>query len=345
MKILFYSTKPFEQPYLKNACTKKEEAVFIKESLTIQTVNKANGYNAICVFTADDASAKVIEELYKNGVRFIAIRAAGYDNVDLQKANELGIAVANVPEYSPYAVAEHALALILLLNRKIIIADKQVHNKNFAIDNLIGFDLNGKTIGIIGTGKIGRVFVKMMHGFGCRLLAYDINEDKGLSEKYGVEYVDLPALCRQANIISLHTCLTPSTKYIINSKTIGLMQHGTMLINTSRGLCVNTEDVIKAIEKGQIGYFGTDVYENEKNIFFYNHSGKEINDKMLNKLLAMTNVIITPHQAFATQEALTNIANTTFYNIDCWKKNKMPVTELTVVHQPENITNIYEEIY
>ncbi len=330
MKILFYSTKDFEQPYIEAANGTREEVIFIKEALSLQTADKAKGFDTVCIFTGDDASSDVLEALYKNGVKFIAIRAAGYDNVDIKKATELGIVIANVPEYSPYAIAEHAVALILALNRKIATVDKQVHNQIFTTGNLVGFDLNGKTVGIIGAGKIGGVFAKIMHGFGCRLLGYDIKENKELHEKYGLEYVDLPALCREANIISIHTGLTPQTKYLLNRKLIGLMQPGAMLINTSHGGCVNTADVIEGLENGHIGYYGADVYENESGVFFYDHSGKELKDDILKKLLTMPNVLITPHQAFATRDALTNIAATTFYNIDCWKKKQRSKNELTM---------------
>jgi D-lactate dehydrogenase len=346
MKILFYSTKDFEQPYLETSNYRKDEIVFINEPLCLQTADKAKGFDAVSIFTGDDASSVVLEALDKNGVRFIAIRAAGYDNVDLKKATELGIGVANVPEYSPYAIAEHAAALILTLNRKIITADKQVHQQNFTTSNLVGFDLNRKTVGIIGVGKIGSVFAKIMHGFGCRLLGYDIRENRRLEEKYGLQYVDLPALCREANIISIHTCLTPGTKHMINKKLIRQMQRGVMLINTSRGGCVNTADVIEGLENGHIGYYGADVYENERGIFFYDHTGKELSDPMLKKLLSMPDVLITPHQAFVTQEALLNIATATFDNIDCWKNNQRSRKELTMpAWQRETAGfNDYEEL-
>jgi D-lactate dehydrogenase len=334
MKILFYSAKDFERPYLETANTGKEDIVFIKEALSLQTADKAKGFDIISIFTGDDASAGVLEVLCKNGVKFIAIRGTGYDNLDLQKANELGIIAANVPGYSPYAIAEHAVALLLALNRKLIIGDKRVQKQNFTADNLVGFDLNGKTAGIIGVGRIGSVFAKIMYGFGCRLLGYDIREDKDLKEKYGLEYVDLPTLCREANIISIHTGLTPRTKYMMNKKLIGLMQRGVILINTGRGGCVNTADVIEGLENGHIGYYGADVYENEKGVFSYDFSGKEFKDEMLKKLLAMPNVLITPHRAFATEEALTNIAADTFYTIECWRKNQCSENEITMGNKP-----------
>jgi D-lactate dehydrogenase len=331
MRTLFYSSKDFEIPYLKEAWG-PADAVFETAPLTAASAGMAKGFAAISIFTNDDASAPVLETLYSNGTRFIAIRAAGYDNVDIDRAAALGITVANVPEYSPYAIAEHAVALALALNRKLITANRQVHQHNYTTGNLIGFDLHGTTVGIIGTGRIGSIFAKIMHGFGCRLLGLDIKENDLLKERYGLKYVDLPDLCREATIISLHTNLTPHTKYIINRKTISLMQRGMMLINTSRGGCVNTADVMEAVDNGHIGYFGTDVYENEKGIFFYDHSGKAPEDELLKKMLAHPHVLVTPHQAFATREALMNIAGTTFRNIDCWNKKIRSGNELP--HKP-----------
>jgi D-lactate dehydrogenase len=306
-----------------------QEVIFINETLTLQTVEKAKGFEAICIFTSDDASVEVLKILHNNGTKHIAIRATGHDNVDIDKANDFGMQVANVPDYSPYAIAEHAVAMVLALNRKINISRKQILEHNFTINNLIGFDLHGKTVGIIGVGKIGSIFAKIMHGFGCKILGHDSIENKKLTELYGVKYVDLKTLCAQSNIISIHTGLTPSTKFIINKNCIDQMQFGTMLINTGRGACVNTKDVLEGLENGHIGFYGADVYENERGIFFNDLSKTELKDEMLKKILAMSNVIITPHQAFATKEALSDIANTTFYNIDCWSKNQHSKYELT----------------
>ncbi len=331
MKTLFYSTKDFELPYLQAANKNNSEVVFINEALNVASAEKAKGYDAISIFAGDDASARVLEILYSNGTAYIAIRSAGYDNVDIRKAAALGIIVANVPDYSPYAVAEHAAALIMALNRKIVTADRQVHQQNFTTKNLIGFDLNNKKVGIIGVGRIGSVMAKIMHGFGCQLLGYDINENAEVKEKYGLRYVNLVTLCLEADIISIHLGLTPQTKYLVNEKLINLMRPGIMLINTGRGGCVNTEDVIEGLEKGQIGYYGADVYEKEKGLFFYDHTGEELKDDVLSKLLAMPNVLITPHQAFATQEALSNIAATTFYNLDRWSRRQYSKNELTVI--------------
>lgn len=337
MKILFYSTKDFEQPYLNNANKWKKDVVFIKEALSLETVHKAKNFETISIFAGDDASADILAALHENGVRCIAIRSAGYDNVDVRKANILGMRVANVPAYSPYAIAEHAVALIMALNRKIITADKQVHNQNFTVSNLIGFDLHNKTVGIVGVGKIGSVFAKIMHGFGCHLLGCDLIQNDELKEKYALQYIDLPMLCHKADIISIHLNLTAQTKYLINKNIISLMHPGMMLINTSRGGCVNTSDVIEGLESGHIGYYGADVYENEKGIFFYDYSDKELKDEILKKLLTMPNVLITPHQAFATRQALTNIADTTFYNINCWENNQCPKNELTIIDNSNKI--------
>jgi D-lactate dehydrogenase len=285
----------------------------------------------ISIFANDDASAPVLDKLENMGVKFIAIRAAGYDNVDIARARQLGICVANVPEYSPYAIAEHALALMLALNRKLILANYQVHRQDFTVTNLVSFDLHGKTIGIIGTGKIGSTLIKILNGFNCRILAYDIQKNEELVKSYKVEYVPLSVLCRESNIISIHTSLTPQTRYMINKDLIGIMRKGVMLINTSRGACVNTEDVLRALEDGHISYFGTDVYENEKGIFFNDWSDKKLNDALLHRLLAFPNVLVTPHQAFATTEALNNIFETTYNNIRSWETDSGNANEITAI--------------
>lgn len=331
MNILFYSVKDFERPYLKTFTKNKYHTVLYERALSPETAHKAQGFDVVSIFANDDASAPVLEKLESQGVKFIAIRAAGYDNVDIKRARQLGIGVANVPEYSPYAIAEHTLMLMLALNRKLIQANWQVHKHNFTVGNLIGSDLHGKTIGIIGTGKIGSTLIKILQGFDCRILAYDIQENEELIKKYKVEYVPLPVLCREANIISIHTSLTPQTRYMINRDLISLMREGVILINTSRGACVNTEDVLHALENGHIGYFGADVYENEKGIFFYDWSEKDLNEPLLNRLLAFPNVLVTPHQAFATTEALNNIFETTYNNIRGWETDAGCVNDLTAI--------------
>lgn len=328
MKILFYSTKDFERPYLLEANKNNFQVRMTESALSTETASFAEGFDVISIFSGDDASAPVIRKLKEVNVKYIAIRAAGFDNVDLQAAKENNIQAANVPAYSPYSIAEHALALIFALNRKLIIANEQVHHQNFKINNLIGYDLHGKTVGVIGTGNIGGIFIKILNGFDCRLLAYDIRKNDELVKKYNVNYVSLEQLCRESDIISMHTPLNEQTKYIINKDLIALMKKGVMLINTGRGGCVNTTDVLHYLETGHIGYFGVDVYEKERGLFFHDWTGKEINDDILKRLLTLPNVLITPHQAFATKEALGNIAETTFYNIECWAAGKNPENEL-----------------
>lgn len=331
MKTLFYSTRDFEKKYLTNANNTAHDIVYSMEPLTLATVQIANGFDAIVIFTSDDASAEVLKALQLIGIQYIAIRATGHDNIDIQVANLLGIKIANVPNYSPYAIAEHAVALLLALARKINISSKQMQQYNFTIDNLVGFNMHGKTVGIIGVGKIGGIFAKIMHGFGCTILGCDIVENKDLTTLYGLQYVNLKTLCAKCNIISIHTGLTPDTKYLINTSCINLMQQGTILINTGRGACVNTTDVITGLENGKLGYYAADVYEYEKGVFFNDFSNTTIKDEMLLKLLSMPNVIITPHQAFATQEALTDIANSIFYTLDCWSKNETSKNELSKI--------------
>lgn len=322
MKVLFFSSKTYEQPYLEKAAGEQCGIAYCSEALTLQSAGKAAGFDAISIFTGDDAGAPVLEQLHALGVKYIAIRAAGYDNVDLVKATELGIAVANVPQYSPYAIAEHAVALLQALNRKIILADKQVHAHDFTTQQLIGFDLNGKTVGIIGVGKIGGVFAKIMHGFGCRLLGFDKWQNSSLTADYGLTYVDFETLCRESDVISIHTGLTPETQYLVNTTSLSNMKRGVIIVNTGRGGCVNTADMIEAIESGQVAAYGADAYEKERPLFFYDYSGKDINDPLLEKLLSLPQVLLTPHQAFATREALTNIADATLQNILCWKNNR-----------------------
>ena len=329
MKTIFFSTREYEITYLKKAIINQEAIKFVTEELTLQSVDTAKGFDAISIFVGDDASDIVLQKLAEVGVKHIAIRAVGYDNVDLSKAKSLNITVANVPDYSPYAIAEHAVTLMLTLNRKIVLGSQQVFRRNFTINNLVGFDLNNKTVGIIGVGKIGSVLAKIMHGFGCNLLGYDIKKNDLLEKEFGLKYVNLETLCRSSDIISIHTSLTPETKYLINKKLIDIMLPNAIIINTSRGACVNTNDIIDGLEHNKIGAYGADVYEKEKGVFFNDYTHKELKDDILKKLLTMPNVLITPHQAFATKEALTNISETTAYNIECWSKNIKSKHELT----------------
>ncbi len=322
MKVLFYSSHTFEMKFIKKANSQSIEISYCEKSLSEKTAILAKGFHAISIFTSDDASAEVLNKLSKIGINYIAIRASGYDNIDLNAAERLGIKVANVPKYSPNAIAEHAVALMLVLNRKVSIADKLVHQYNFKIDRLIGFDMSNKTVGIIGTGNIGSVVSRILSGFGCNLIGFDIKKNKYLENQFNLKYTSLENIYKESDIISIHIPLNKETKYIINEDSLSLMKKEAMIINTSRGAIVNTKDLIKYLQKGEIGYYGADVYENEKDIFFQDLSSKKIKDSLLIKLLSFENVLITPHQAFATTEALEKIAEINISNLQCWDKNQ-----------------------
>ncbi len=321
MKVAVYSFHKFEKEYFSNAEYSKHELIYFETHLSLETAQLAQGCNAVSIFVSDDASSIVLDKLYELGIRFIALRSAGFNHIDIAKAKQLGIRVACVPEYSPYAVAEHAVALMLALNRKLIRAHNRVRESNFTLDGLVGFDVQGKTFGLIGTGKIGSVLAKIMNGFGCKIMATDLIENKELIEKYNVKYTDCETLCKSSDIISLHLPLTPQTKHIINKKCIDNMKQGVMLINTSRGALINTQDVIDGLKIGRIGYLGIDVYEEEGGLFFEDHSEDILQDDVIARLMSFNNVLITSHQAFLTSTALENITKTTLYNLDCFEKN------------------------
>lgn len=318
MKIAFFSTQSYDRIYFNRHNT-GHELVFFEAPLNEQTVNLVSGCTAVCAFVNDVLSAPVIEQLAVQGVRLIAMRCAGYNNVDLAEAKYRRMTVVRVPAYSPYAVAEHAVALILTLNRKTHKAYNRVREGNFSLERLTGFDLHGKTVGVIGTGKIGQVFAGIMQGFGCRVLAFDIISNKDL-EGRGVQYLPLVKLLPQCDIISLHCPLTEQTKHIINAITLGFMKPGVMLINTSRGALVDTQAAIDSLKTGQLGYLGVDVYEQEEKLFFHNFSEEIIQDDTIMRLVSFPNVLVTSHQGFFTDEALTQIALTTLENVMDFEK-------------------------
>ena len=317
MKIAFFSTKAYDREFFNRYIT-THEITYFEGRLRMPTVNLTKGYDAVCVFVNDRLNAEVIAALKENDVKLIALRCAGFNNVDLEAAKEHGIKVVRVPAYSPHAVAEHAVALILTLNRKTHKAYNRVREGNFSLERLTGFDLYGKTVGAIGTGKIGQVFCNIMLGFGCRVLAFDLMEDKELASK-GVEYLPLIDLMQQSDIISLHCPLNDQTRHIINKETIPMMKEGAMLINTSRGGLIDTVDVIEGLKSGRIGYVGLDVYEQEEKLFFKDLSENIIQDDLIMRLLSFPNVLITSHQGFFTEEALIQIAQTTLDNIDAFE--------------------------
>lgn len=320
MKIAFFSAKSYDREFF-DPHSSDHEIIYFEVPLNDQTFHLAKGCTVICSFVNDQLNAVVLKELAILGIKLVALRCAGFNNVDLAAAKANGISIVRVPAYSPHAVAEHAVALILTLNRKTHKAYNRVREGNFSLDRLTGFDLYGKTVGVIGTGRIGRVFCEIMIGFGCKVLAFDIIANRQMEEKE-VAYLPLTELLEKADIISLHCPLNEQTRHIINAHTISMMKKGAMLINTSRGALINSYDAIQALKKGQIGYLGLDVYEQEETLFFNDLSENIIQDDLIMRLLSFPNVLITSHQGFFTEEALEQIAETTMENIRDFEAGK-----------------------
>lgn len=315
MKVAFFDTHQFDRyAFLKEIENFKHEFTFFNTRLTEQTANLAHGYICVCAFVNDRLDRKTLNTLSTGGTKLIALRSAGFNHVDLKAAQDLGLRIVRVPEYSPYAVAEHAVTLILSLSRKIYRAYNRVRESNFSLDGLVGFDLHKKTVGIVGTGKIGTVIAKILNGFGCSILANDYVQNAELIAA-GIHYVSLDELLQKSDIISLHIPLTPETRHIIDAKALSLTKVGVMLINTGRGALIDTHALIQFLKSGHIGYAGLDVYEEEEGIFFENLSDQILQDDQLARLLTFPNVLLTSHQAFLTEEALGNIARTTLQNI------------------------------
>ena len=319
MKLVFFSAQPYDKSFFTQFNQNKHELVFIDIPLSEQTAELAAGADAVCVFVNDKVTAGVIQKLATGKTKIIALRCAGFNNVDIEAAKAAGIRVCRVPAYSPEAVAEHAVAMLLTLNRKTHKAYNRVREQNFSLQGLLGFNLHGKTIGVIGTGNIGKAFCKIMLGFGCKVVAFDLIANKEM-EMDGVVYQPLMDVLK-ADIISLHCPLNEQTKHLINKDTIALMKPGVVLINTSRGGLINTHDTIKALKSGQISALGIDVYEQEEKLFFRNLSEDIIQDDEIQRLMSFPNVLITAHQAFFTQEAMEQIATTTLNNIQLLSEN------------------------
>lgn len=314
MKVAVFSTKPYDREYLdKINSSHTHQLTYFDASLNVHTTNLTTGFEAVCVFVNDKLDGATIEKIAANGIKVIALRCAGFNNIDLAAA-EKKIRVVRVPAYSPEAVAEHAVALILTLNRKTHKAYNRIRENNFSLEKLMGFNLYHKTIGVIGTGKIGAVFCEIMLGFGCHVIAYDKIESAELKEK-GVVYKSLDDLLQESDIISLHCPLTPETHHLFNSSAFSKMKKGAMLINTSRGGVINTTDAIEALKKGTLGYLGIDAYEQEENLFFKDLSGSNIEDEVILRLMSFHNVLITGHQGFFTAEAMEQIATVTLNNL------------------------------
>ncbi len=315
MRVACFSTKSYDKDSFDSILEKSHhEFTYFENKLDRQTVRLAEGFDCICTFVNDHLDSHILKKLADFGIYKVVLRCAGYNQVDLQKAYELGIAICRVPAYSPEAVAEHALALILTLSRKTHKAYNRVRDNNFSLEGLTGFNLYGKTVGVIGTGAIGKAFCKIMLGLGCHVLAYDIHPDEKLG-KSGIVYLSLDELLDKSDIISLHCPLTPETKHLVNPEAIRKMKAGAMLINTSRGALIDTKAVINGLKKKKIGYLGIDVYEQEEDLFFQNLSEEILLDEQISRLMTFPNVIITGHQAFLTSEALAQIASTTLTNL------------------------------
>lgn len=328
MKVTIFSTMAFERPFLEKANASRHQLHFLETSLNAITVALAQGAEAICVFSPDDVSAPILEQLHAHGVRYVVVRATGTDNVDLPAAHRLGLRVANVPGYSPYAIAEHAVTLILALCRHLRQASQQLRANDFCLDQLIGFDLHGKTVGIVGVGRIGGVLARILHGFGCQLLGVDVQPNPDLTAQYGLRYVSLPELCAQSDIISVHTPLTAKTHHLLNDQVLGQMKRGVLLVNTGRGGVLDTEAALRALDSGQLGYLGLDVYEHEKGLFFGNHSTEPLRDPLYARLLTYPNVFLTGHQAYLTREALTTIADDVVASLDAWGQGQPALHQL-----------------
>ncbi|MBV4539479.1 2-hydroxyacid dehydrogenase [Pseudomonas vlassakiae] len=318
MRVLLFSSQHYDQESFTQAARDSTlDLHFQPTRLTLDTAPLAQGYEVVCAFINDELDAQVLQRLAAGGTRLIALRSAGYNHVDLAAAQRLGLAVVRVPAYSPHAVAEHAVALILALNRRLHRAYNRTREGDFSLHGLTGFDLHGKTVGVIGTGQTGSAFARIMAGFGCQLLAYDPYPNPELLA-FGARYMALPDLLREAQVISLHCPLTEHTRHLINAQSLGQLQPGAMLINTGRGALVDTPALIDALKSGQLGYLGLDVYEEEAQLFFEDRSDLPLQDDVLARLLTFPNVIITAHQAFLTREALDAIAATTLDNIIRW---------------------------
>jgi D-lactate dehydrogenase len=318
MRIAMFDTHRYDREAFEAAnAARTHDIAFLEPRLTAATAALAAGSTAVCSFVNDVIDADAVAALAERGVRLVALRSAGFNHVDLAAASRAGLAVVRVPEYSPYAVAEHAIALVLTLNRKIHRAYGRVREANFSLEGLVGFDLHGKTLGVIGTGKIGRVFAHIAQGFGCAVLASDIAPDRALRDA-GVRYVPLEDLYRSADVISLHVPLTPETRHLIDAEALAAMKPGVMVINTSRGALIDTPALIESLKHGHVGAAGLDVYEEEAGVFFNDLSDRLLQDDVLARLLTFPNVLITSHQAFLTHEALAHIAETTLASVDAF---------------------------
>ena len=329
MKLAVFDTHGYDRDALIAANQRYgHDLTFLEPRLTRETAPLAAGYPAVCSFVNDQVNAEVLAMLQAGGTRLIALRSAGYNHVDLEEAGRLGLVVVRVPEYSPHAVAEHTVALILSLNRKIHRAYNRVREANFSLEGLVGFDLYGKVCGVVGTGRIGAVVARILHGFGCQLLGFDLKPNDVLARELGVRYTDVETIYREADIITLHIPLTPTSDHLVDAAAFAQMKPGVMLINTGRGALVDSRALIDALKRGQVGAAGLDVYEEEEGIFFCNLSDQVLQDDVLARLLTFPNVLVTSHQAFLTREALANIAETTLASVRAFERSESLLNEV-----------------
>jgi D-lactate dehydrogenase len=320
MKVAFFNTKPYDKEYFDIANKDLgHEIGYFTPHLDLASTSLIESHKAVCVFINDDLNADVLVELKDRGVELIALRSAGFNHVDVNKANDIGLAVVRVPAYSPYAVAEHTVGLLMCLNRGIHRAHNRVREGDFSLRNLMGFDVYGKTVAIVGTGKIGQAFAHIMRGFGCRVIAFDPLPNQACID-LGVEYLSWDELLKQADVLSLHCPLAPKTFHLIDDNALSQMRQGVTIINTSRGKLVDTKALIKGLKSGKIGLLGLDVYEEEEALFFEDSSSTGIQDDVLARLTTFPNVIVTSHQGFFTHEAMSNIAQTTLSNITAYER-------------------------
>ncbi|MBU0683085.1 MAG: 2-hydroxyacid dehydrogenase [Candidatus Omnitrophota bacterium] len=327
-KIVFFDTKPYDREFFESENSNFGFNIkYVDTRLAPDTISEVKGFNVLCIFVNDVITKEMISPLKDYGVELVALRCAGYNNIDLRSIFD-NIHTVRVPAYSPYAVAEYAVMLMLALNRKIHKACTRIRDNNFTLDGLLGFDLHGKTAGIIGTGKIGRVAAKILKGFGMEVLLYDVKPDNEFAEKMGIRYVSLDEVYSKSDVISLHCPLTPKTHHMLNESSFLKMKNGVMVINTGRGALIDAKALIIALKDGKIGYAGLDVYEEESEYFFEDFSSSFISDDTLARLMTFPNVIITSHQAFFTKEALKNIANTTLSNIKDYFSGKYLANEI-----------------
>ncbi len=323
MKVAFYSSKSYDKEYFTRMNENfGHDLRFFETRLDSQTIQIARGYDAICAFVNDKIDAKTLKKMKRRGIRLLVLRNAGFNNVDVEAAENNGITILRVPAYSPEAVAEHALALILTLNRKTHKAYNRVREGNFSLERLVGFNISGKTVGIIGTGAIGKAFIKLLKGFNSTVIAYDPYPSDEL-QKQGIRYTSLEELLSMSDIVSLHCPLTPETKNMINAQTLEHVKQGAMLINTSRGKLIDTEAVIQSLRDKKLGSLGIDVYAEEEKLFFKDLSEMIIDDDVISRLISLPNVLITAHQAFLTREALEQIAETTLQNLTDYEQGKI----------------------